>query len=34
MKIKKYEVYDMKEAITLIKRELGPDAVILSTKED
>lgn len=33
MKIKKYEVYDMKEALTLIKRELGPDAVILSTRK-
>ncbi|MGA1861739.1 flagellar biosynthesis protein FlhF [Deferribacter thermophilus] len=33
MKIKKYEVFDMKEAIELIKRDLGPDAVILSTKK-
>ncbi|MCA1927400.1 MAG: flagellar biosynthesis protein FlhF [Calditerrivibrio sp.] len=33
MKIKKYEVYDMKEALTLIKKELGPDAIILSTRK-
>jgi len=33
MKIKKYEVYDMKEALALIKKELGPDAVILSTRK-
>lgn len=33
MKIKKYEVYDMKEAMTVIKKELGPDAVILSTRK-
>lgn len=33
MKIKKYEVYDMREAIELIKKDLGPDAVILSTKK-
>ncbi|MBZ4672644.1 flagellar biosynthesis protein FlhF [Deferribacteraceae bacterium V6Fe1] len=33
MKIKKYEVYDMKEAMALIKKELGPDAVILSTRK-
>jgi len=33
MKIKKYEVYDMKEAMNLIKKDLGPDAVILSTRK-
>ncbi|MBZ4643338.1 MAG: flagellar biosynthetic protein FlhF [Deferribacteraceae bacterium] len=33
MKIKKYEVYDMKEAMAVIKKELGPDAVILSTRK-
>lgn len=33
MKIKKYEVYDMKEALALIKRDLGPEAVILSTRK-
>lgn len=33
MKIKKYEVYDMKEALSLIKKELGPDAIILSTRK-
>lgn len=33
MKIKKYEVSDMKEALRLIKQDLGPDAVILSTRK-
>jgi len=33
MKIKKYEVFDMKEAMKLIKEELGSDAVILSTRK-
>jgi len=33
MRIKKYEVYDMAEAMKLIKRDLGSDAVILSTKK-
>lgn len=33
MKIKKYEVYEMKEAMALIKKELGPEAVILSTRK-
>jgi flagellar biosynthesis protein FlhF len=33
MKIKKYEVTDMKEALKLIKQELGPDAVILTTRK-
>jgi|Wag4MinimDraft_13_1082653.scaffolds.fasta_scaffold00320_2 flagellar biosynthesis protein FlhF len=33
MKIKKYEVYDMKEALKMIKRDLGPDAVILSSRK-
>jgi len=32
MQIKKYEVQDMKEAIKRIKNDLGPDAVILSTR--
>jgi flagellar biosynthesis protein FlhF len=33
MRIKKYEVFDMKEAMKLIKEELGPDAVILSSRK-
>lgn len=33
MKVKKYLVADIKEAIRMIKRELGPDAVILSTRK-
>jgi len=33
MKIKKYEVFEMKEAMKLIREELGPDATIISTKK-
>jgi flagellar biosynthesis protein FlhF len=33
MKIKKYEVYEMKEALEQIKKDLGPEAVILSTRK-
>lgn len=33
MQIKKYEAVDMQEAIKLIKSDLGPDAVILSTRQ-
>lgn len=33
MRIKKYEVFDMKEAMKLIKEELGPDAMILSSRK-
>ena len=33
MKIKKYEVTDMKEALRMIKEDLGSDAVILSTRK-
>lgn len=33
MRIKKYEVFDMKEAMKLIKDELGPDAMILSSRK-
>lgn len=33
MKIKKYEAYDMAEAMRMIKQDLGPEAVILSTKK-
>ncbi|MBB5021422.1 flagellar biosynthesis protein FlhF [Desulfurispira natronophila] len=32
MQVKRYEVFDMKEAMEKIKHDLGPDAVILSTK--
>jgi len=33
VKIKRYEVYNMKEAISLIKQDLGPEAVILNTRK-
>jgi flagellar biosynthesis protein FlhF len=33
MKVKKYVVTDMKEAIRLIKGDLGPEAVIISTRK-
>ncbi|GAB7140152.1 flagellar biosynthesis protein FlhF [Deferribacterales bacterium RsTz2092] len=33
MQFKKYEVADMKEAIRIVKDDLGPDAVILSTRK-
>lgn len=33
MKIKKYEVSNMKEALRMIKEDLGSDAVILSTRK-
>ncbi len=33
MRIKKYEAFDMKEALRLIKEELGSEAVILSTRK-
>lgn len=33
MHIKRYEAVNMREAMTRIKKELGPDAVILSTKK-
>jgi flagellar biosynthesis protein FlhF len=33
MKIKKYEAYDMAEAMRMIKQELGSEAVILSTRK-
>lgn len=32
MKIKRYVVRDMREAVALIKRDLGPDALIVSSK--
>jgi flagellar biosynthesis protein FlhF len=33
MQVKRYEVQTMKEAMLRIKRDLGPDAIILSTKK-
>lgn len=33
MQVKRYEVQNMKEAMLRIKRDLGPDAIILSTKK-
>lgn len=32
MRVKKYRVRDMQEALALIRRDLGPDAVIISTR--
>ena len=33
MQIKRYEVLDIKDAIDLIKKDLGEDAVIISTRQ-
>jgi flagellar biosynthesis protein FlhF len=33
MQIKRYEAVNMREAMAMIKKDLGPDAVILSTKK-
>lgn len=33
MKVKKFEALDMPQALDMIRRELGPDAVILSTRK-
>ncbi|HET6464969.1 MAG TPA: flagellar biosynthesis protein FlhF [Nitrospiria bacterium] len=33
MKIKKFEAFEMSEALRAIREELGPDAVLLSTRE-
>jgi len=33
MKIKKYEASDMREALKIVKEDLGPDAVILTTRK-
>ena len=33
MKVKTYKAIDMQEALRLIKRDLGPQAVILSTRK-
>src|SRR5512138_3455035 len=32
MQVKRYEVADIREASAIIKNDLGPDAIILSTK--
>ena len=34
MQVKKFEAKNMEEALSVIKRELGPEAIILSTKEN
>ena len=34
MQVKKFEAKTMEEALSVIKRELGPEAIILSTKEN
>ena len=34
MQVKKFEAPTMQEALAVIKRELGPDAIILSTKQN
>jgi flagellar biosynthesis protein FlhF len=33
LRVKKYQAVDMPEALRMIKKELGPDAVILSTRQ-
>ena len=33
MHLKRYEAADMAEALAQIKRDLGPDAIILSTRK-
>lgn len=33
MKVKRYVVHALPEALPLIRSELGPDAIILNTKE-
>ena len=33
MQVRKYEASTIKEAVDMIKKDLGPDAIILSTKE-
>ena len=33
MQVKKFEARSMKEALEMIKTQLGPDAIILSAKE-
>ena len=34
MQVKKFEASNMREALNVIKREMGPDAIILQTKEN
>lgn len=34
MRVKKFEAKSMKEALTMVKRELGPDAVILAARDN
>lgn len=34
MRVKKFEAKDMKEALRMVKNELGPDAVILSARDN
>src|ERR1700733_4353719 len=34
MQVKKYEAKTMKEALQLVKQELGPEAIILSAKDN
>ena len=34
MRVKKFEAKSMKEALTMVKQELGPDAVILSARDN
>jgi flagellar biosynthesis protein FlhF len=33
MRIRKFEASDMREALALVKRELGPDAMVISTRQ-
>ena len=33
MRIRKFEAADMREALALVKRELGPDAMVISTRQ-
>src|SRR4051812_16135472 len=34
MRVKKFEARNMKEALTMVKNELGPDAVILGARDN
>ena len=34
MQVKKFEAKTMKEALELVKKELGPEAVILSARDN
>ena len=33
MQVRKYEASTIKEAVEMVKSDLGPDAIILSTRE-